>query len=321
MVAVLVMWTLAQAPDYDAFCDRDGNMLTREHGLALFAMLQRSGQVEAIFADAARGNPRAKRVVETLEKDYFPDIGRELAEQVSRPPCLVPAVRELSGWCVPDWTFLDFLSKEQPGGARLRKAFFDGYAERLRQRGLENQLVLSAMNAILGVAVAATVLRQAEIAPAPASRAILEMGKSGAKGTEGTNVAANLSRDERVAQLAKDPAIGGKVTAKTTREAEAALGLEQAGELRTPVKRDPTGGADFIDGAGQAWDVKAFNSKFPPRSGGFELSDALTKIKKALDGGEDVILETKDLSSVHLADLKRAVDAQGWSSRIRWWPK
>jgi hypothetical protein len=302
MLVVLMVWALAQAPDYDAFCDRDGNMLTLEHGLALMAMLQRSGQVEALYADAAKGNPRAKRVVETLETDYFPDIGRELAEKVSQPPCLVPALRELSGWCVPDWTFLDFLSQDRPGGARLRRAFFDGYAERLRQRGLENQLVLSAANAILGVAVAATVLRQAEAASA-------------------SRVAANLSREERLAELAKDPAIGGKVTAKTTREAEAALGLEQAGELRTPVKRDPTGGADFIDGAGRAWDVKAFNSRFPPRSGGFELGDALTKIKKALDSGENVILETRDLSPAHLADLKRAVDAQGWSSRIRWWPE
>lgn len=284
-MTVLMMWALAQAPNYDAFCDRDGNLLTHEHGLEMFAVLQRPGQVEAMFADAAKGNPRAKRVVEILETDYFPDIGRALAEKVSQPPCLIPALRELSGWCVPDWTFLDFLSQDRPGGARLRRAFFNGYAERIRQRQLENQLVVSAANAILGVTVAATVLRQAEAAPASAPRAILEMGKGGAEGTEGTKVAANLSREERAAQLAKDPAIGGKITAKTTREAEAALGLEQAGDLRTPVKRDPTGGADFLDGAGQAWDVKAFNSKFPPRSGGFELGDALTKSRRPWTAG------------------------------------
>jgi hypothetical protein len=91
----------------------------------------------------------------------------------------VPALRVLSGWCVPDWTFLDFLSKEQPGGARLRRAFFDGYAERVRQRGLENQLVLSAANAILGLTVAATVLREAETAPAAVPRVTLEAAKQG----------------------------------------------------------------------------------------------------------------------------------------------
>src|SRR6185295_8786509 len=164
MVTVLMMWALAQAPNYDAFCDRDGNLLTHEHGLEMFAVLQRPGQVEAMFADAAKGNPRAKRVVEILETDYFPDIGRALAEKVSQPPCLIPALRELSGWCVPDWGYLDFLSKDQPGGVRLRRAFFDGYAERIRQRQLENQLVVSAANAILGVTVAAAAIQEAKVA-------------------------------------------------------------------------------------------------------------------------------------------------------------
>lgn len=39
-----------------------------------------------------------------------------------------------------------------------------GYAERARQRGLENRLVLSAMNALLGVTIAATAVREAEAA-------------------------------------------------------------------------------------------------------------------------------------------------------------
>jgi hypothetical protein len=169
IAALLAGWILASravagAPDYDAFCARDGNITTARHGLGLMAMLQASGQLEAIYEDASKGNTRARRVFEELETSYFPDIGRELAEKVSRPPCLLPAVRELSGWCVPSWSFLDFLDKGKPAGARLRKALFNGYAERARQRNLENQLILSAMNALIGVSVAATVIREGEVA-------------------------------------------------------------------------------------------------------------------------------------------------------------
>ena len=126
----IVLCVLAQAPEYDAFSDRDGTITTEQHGRGLIAMLRTSGQVETIFADATKGNARAQRVFRTLETDYFPDIGRELADKVSQPPCLVPVFRELSTWCVPDWSFVDFLSKDQPGGARLRRALFDAYAER-----------------------------------------------------------------------------------------------------------------------------------------------------------------------------------------------
>jgi len=136
--ACVALWVLAQGPDLDAISDRAGNITTEQHGRGLIALLQKPGQVEAMYASASKGDARAARVFHTLEADYFPDYGRELAELVSRPPCLVPALRELSGWCVPEWSFLDFLDRDAPGGARLRKALFDGYAERAHQRGLEN---------------------------------------------------------------------------------------------------------------------------------------------------------------------------------------
>jgi hypothetical protein len=156
--------TMAGTPDYDAFSDREGNITTEQHGKALFRVLQDPEQVETIFSDAERGNPRAKKVWNELEMDFFPDIGRELAEKVSRPPCVVPVARELSGWCVPYWGYIDFLSQEGPGGSRLRKALFDGFEERARQRRLEAQLVLSVMNALLGTKVVANAIREAEVA-------------------------------------------------------------------------------------------------------------------------------------------------------------
>lgn len=161
---LLALPAQAQAPSYDTFSDKDGNITTEQHGRGLIALLQKPGQLEAVYADATRGDERAKRVFQILETDYFPDYGREIAELVSRPPCLVPTLRELSGWCLPDWAFLDFLRRDRPGGARLRKAFFDGYAERIHQRGLENRLVMSAMNALLGVGIATTAMAEAKTA-------------------------------------------------------------------------------------------------------------------------------------------------------------
>jgi len=150
----LALPVLAQVPNYDSLSDKDGNITARQRGRELIALAQKAG-AEAIYADASKGNPRAGRVFQALEADHFPGHGRELADLVRRAPCPQGAIllREQSGWCVPDWAFLDSLGKDRPGGARLRKALFDGYAERARQRGLDGQLVLSAMNALLGFEV------------------------------------------------------------------------------------------------------------------------------------------------------------------------
>jgi hypothetical protein len=75
---------------------------------------------------------------------------------------------------------------------------------------------------------------------------------------------ANASRESRLKELATDPAQGGAVTAKTLREADVGLALEEAGRLPKPITRDLSGRAEFLDGASKRWDVKRFNSSFPP---------------------------------------------------------
>jgi hypothetical protein len=129
------------------------------------------------------------------------------------------------------------------------------------------------------------------------------------------------AEDARLNELAKDPAQGGKVTPKTMQEARVANDLEKSGKVPGPVKRDPTGGADFIDGEGQDWDVKGFNSNFPPEKGGYSLSDSMTKIGKAVDSGENVMLDTSNMSPQAAQELKGAVDANpAWSGKVLWWP-
>lgn len=124
----------------------------------------------------------------------------------------------------------------------------------------------------------------------------------------------------RLQELAKDPSHGDKITAKGLHEAEVGLSLEESGRIPGPIKRDPTGAAEFIDAGGTKWDVKSFNSSFPPRKGGFELNGSISKIEGELVKGENVILDTTCLTPNHTQDLRRAVEARGWSDRIRWYP-
>ncbi len=50
--------------------------------------------------------------------------------------------------------------------------------------------------------------------------------------------------------LARDPAQGGKATAKTEQERKVGLELEKRGDVAGPITRDPTGAAEFIDAQG-----------------------------------------------------------------------
>jgi hypothetical protein len=71
-----------------------------------------------------------------------------------------------------------------------------------------------------------------------------------------------------------------------------------------PVTRDPAGAANFIDGRGVKWNVKSFNSKFPPSHDGYELVISITKIGAELLLGQHVILDTGKLSAEATARLQ-----------------
>ncbi|MEM1148988.1 MAG: hypothetical protein AAGI03_00305 [Pseudomonadota bacterium] len=116
--------------------------------------------------------------------------------------------------------------------------------------------------------------------------------------------------------LATDPAIGGKMTNKTRREREVGLALEEAGHLKGPIVRDPSGDAEFLDADGQGWDIKAFNSHDPPRKGSFDLQTDAGKIENALQSGENVILDTQNLFAEDLQMLKDEVASRGWGNRV-----
>ena len=128
------------------------------------------------------------------------------------------------------------------------------------------------------------------------------------------------ARAARIEILARDPAQANKVTPKTVREAEVAVSLEETGQLQGPIRRDPTGGADFIDGSGQHWDNKGFNSNQPASQGGFDLVADAGKVDHSLALGENVLLDTGMMTPADIAALKSEGLARGWGPRVIFFP-
>jgi hypothetical protein len=125
---------------------------------------------------------------------------------------------------------------------------------------------------------------------------------------------------EEFDDLAKDPAHNGKVSDKTRQERNVAVDLENRGEVPGPVRRSPDPKADFVDATGQKWDVKGFNSNFPKNKGGFDLARDAAKIDAELAKGQNVMLDTTNMSAADAAALRAEAASRGWGSRVRWHP-
>lgn len=123
---------------------------------------------------------------------------------------------------------------------------------------------------------------------------------------------------KRLKELATDPFGGGVITSGSMQKARAAHGLENAGLLPVPVRRDPTGAADFIDGRGTSWN--AYDAtKFSFR-GGHDLRTSMIGIGVDLLSGQNVILVHENLSAGATSELKAAVDSAYLRDRVLLWP-
>lgn len=130
--------------------------------------------------------------------------------------------------------------------------------------------------------------------------------------------------EQELESLALDPAHSGSNRPidieKGQHEARVGLELEERGELKNIV-RDSTGKAEFIDGNGhQPWDVKSFNSNYKPNKGGFRLDKAMNTINKSLEEGENVIIDTTNMTSEHVSELIEEIQKQGLENNILFWP-
>ncbi|SHE87581.1 hypothetical protein SAMN05444273_10313 [Litoreibacter ascidiaceicola] len=117
--------------------------------------------------------------------------------------------------------------------------------------------------------------------------------------------------------LARDPAHGGKTTPATKAERDVGLGLEDNGEVPGPIRRDPTGGAEFIDASGVEWDVKAYRSEFP---NGFNAERVESQLNMSRRLGENVMIDTRGLSSTDLSSVREIVTRNGLDENVKFWP-
>lgn len=142
-------------------------------------------------------------------------------------------------------------------------------------------------------------------------------GEGGRPGQGG----APSDRAARLDELARDPAHGGNITPNSRQEAMIGLDLEESRQLPGPIRRDPTGGAEFVDADGQDWDVKGFNSSFPPNRGGYDLTSSMRKIRESIRDGENVIIDTSKMSQQAVQELRTEVETNDdWAGKVLWWP-
>jgi hypothetical protein len=206
---LLVPWmAYAGSLDLDALSDREGH-IHPEHVLAAQGLLRDCERLEALYAEAMRSNPRASRAFHELETIYAPAIGQEVADR----ECLVPIKRELIPGCLPDWSFIDFLRSDRPGGARLRRVIADAYAARMRQRGLEARLIATSLNAILAVTVVGAVSQRAMVpgvAPATSSARMAPSGLGDLTVTEVEQIQSIVERAGRPLEVVDSAAKGAR---------------------------------------------------------------------------------------------------------------
>lgn len=126
--------------------------------------------------------------------------------------------------------------------------------------------------------------------------------------------------------LAKDPSHAYRIELQGLKEREIGLDLEERGELGYIIRDDEqNGGAEFIDvTTGIKWDIKSFesypNGHTDPKKGAFTVSNAMKKINKEFDKNHNVIIDVRELTPEHIEELKDAIEREGVSDRIIWYP-
>ena len=133
-------------------------------------------------------------------------------------------------------------------------------------------------------------------------------------------------RDEKaLEELTKDPdhmdkngIMSETAYEKAVNERKVALRAEEQGLVDGSVVRDPQKGrGDFIDrnGEGQIWDVKGWRSDKPPR--GYDFEEATKAIKKEIDKGQNILVDTQHMSSEHIKELMSWVEENGFSEYVK----
>jgi len=140
--------------NYDSFCDSAGNMTDDR---AAMRMVSNWEQLDKVYQDADSGNPRAQKIIEQIENVYRA-AGIAVAERTAQLGCLIPVYSDvkdivpgelLGDRCTPNWSSLNYLRADKPGGRRLRDTVGMAFEARARQLHVYDELIIKSLNLLM----------------------------------------------------------------------------------------------------------------------------------------------------------------------------
>ena len=174
--------------DYALYCDAQGGLMGKNSDVLL---VHRSEHLERVYADAQRGDARARVLFGQLEAQAAAS-GQVVADRAQGLVCTsLPA-------CTVRWAFLDeLIPSRDAGGQRLRHVFATHFERTARLKGVENAVI----SAVLSMLMVGAVVETAEVRAAGAeARAVTAQGR---KLLGGAGLAEGLSLEEAAALEAR----------------------------------------------------------------------------------------------------------------------
>jgi len=211
--------------DYALYRDASGRLASRNADVLL---VHRTEHLERVYADAQRGDARARALFLQLETQVRAS-GEKLADQALGLACTsLPA-------CTVRWQVLDELMPSRgPGGMRLRHLLAEGFAHEARLKGVENAVIA----AVLDVLLVGSVLESA------AGRAVQAEARAGL--TEAERLARGAALEARLAEgmsLEEAAALEARLAEAEALESGARLParMEELARHRPSVQQPPPG--------------------------------------------------------------------------------
>jgi hypothetical protein len=200
--------------DYALYCDAQGRLMGESSDVLL---VHRSEHLERVYADAQRGEARARVLFGQLEAQAAAS-GEVVAARASGMVCAsLPN-------CVVRWRFLDeLIPSRDAGGTRLRHAFATSFERTARLKGVENAVV----TAVLSVLMVGAVVETAEVKAATTETRALA---AGTRLVEGLSLEEAAALEARLAE-AEALEVGARLPAS----------LEELSRYRPSVNQPPRG--------------------------------------------------------------------------------
>lgn len=200
-------------------------------------MLGRPGELDAIYEDALRGNPRARHFLADLE-EVGVAAARAQAENVSSPECALFAVMRK---CHTTWWQFEPLRGQGRGALRFLRLMQDAYEQRLRELAPQRRLNRSAMDMLMAAGPMGRATAAMEAEARGALRAAAERPPVALEREASTGLAAGASAPPTLEALERFSGLAREVLEAKLAEAEAAEpGPRISGEWAMLEKQRPT---------------------------------------------------------------------------------